>query len=89
LAHVKLINPQDEKGRRIHRMLLEVAEELNVNTIDEIIYSWLMNHPVSIIPIIGTGKIERIKQAVEALNVDMSLEQWYRIYNASTGTELP
>ncbi|MCX6233958.1 MAG: aldo/keto reductase [Bacteroidetes bacterium] len=89
LADGKLINPQEEKGQRIHRILLEVAEELNVNTIDEIIYSWLLNHPASIIPIVGTSKIERIKHAVEALNIDMSLEQWYKIYNASTGTELP
>jgi predicted oxidoreductase len=40
-------------------------------------------------PIVGTGKIERIKEAVEAMNIEMSLEQWYKIYNASTGTELP
>lgn len=89
LAGGKLINPQDEKGQRIHRALLEVAEELNIYPIDKIIYSWLLNHPASIIPIVGTGKIERIKYAVEALNIDMSLEQWYKIYNASTGTELP
>ncbi|MFA4863264.1 MAG: aldo/keto reductase [Bacteroidales bacterium] len=89
LADGKLINPKEEKGQRILRILLEVAEELSVNTIDKIIYSWLLNHPASIIPIVGTSKIERIKHAIEALNIDMSLEQWYKIYTASMGTELP
>jgi len=89
LAKGKLINPRDEKGQRIHDKLLEVAEELDVNSIDKIIYSWLLNHPASIIPIVGTSKIERIKHAVDALNIDMTLEQWYKIYAASTGTELP
>jgi predicted oxidoreductase len=89
LAKGKLINPRDEKGQRIHDKLLEVAGELNVPTIEKIIYSWLLNHPTSIIPIVGTSKIERIKHAVEAVNIDMSLEQWYKIYTASTGKEVP
>ena len=69
--------------------LTEVADELNVGSIDKIIFSWLLKHPASIIPIVGTGKIERIKHAVEALDIDMSLEQWFKIYTASTGKELP
>ncbi|MBC8320910.1 MAG: aldo/keto reductase [Bacteroidetes bacterium] len=88
LAGGKLINPQNEKGQRIYRALSEVAEELNVDILAKIIYSWLLNHPASIIPIVGTGKIERIKFAVEALNINMSLTQWYKIYTASTGKEL-
>jgi len=89
LAGGKLVNPADEKGRRVKQALLQVAEELNVGPVDKIIYSWLLKHPVSIIPVVGSGKIERIRYAIEAINIDMSLEQWYRIYNASTGVELP
>ncbi|MEI7499656.1 MAG: aldo/keto reductase [Bacteroidota bacterium] len=89
LACGKLIDPSEEKGERIRHVLSEIAEELNVIPIEIIIYCWLLKHPASIIPIVGSSKIERIKLAVEALNTDISLEQWYRIYIASTGTELP
>jgi predicted oxidoreductase len=89
LAGGKLLDPRDDKGRRIVRALLEVAEELNITPVDTVIYSWLLKHPASIIPIVGSGKIERIKYAVEALKVDMSLEQWYKILIASRGEELP
>jgi predicted oxidoreductase len=89
LAGGRLMNPHDEKGQKIYQVLSEVAQALNVNTLDKIIYSWLLKHPASIIPIAGTGKIERIKNAVEALNIDMSPEQWYKIYTASTGKDLP
>ena len=89
LAGGRLMNPQDEKGKRIEHALWEVAGELNVNSIDIVIYSWLLSHPASVIPVVGSGRIDRIKCAVEALNLRMSLEQWYKIYNASTGTELP
>lgn len=89
LAWGKLLIPSDLKGERIRRVIEEIAAELGVHPVENIIYSWLLNHPATIMPIVGTGKIERIKEAVEAMNIEMSLEQWYKIYNASTGTELP
>jgi predicted oxidoreductase len=89
LAGGEILMPKGEKGTRIFKSLTEVADELSVDSIDKIIYCWLLKHPASIIPIVGTGKIERIKNAVEALNIDMSLEQWFKIYIASTGKEMP
>jgi predicted oxidoreductase len=89
LAGGKLLNPRDEKESRILQALQEVAEELNVAQVDTVIYSWLLKHPATIMPVVGSGKIERLKQAVEALNLDMSLEQWYRIFIASKGKDLP
>jgi predicted oxidoreductase len=89
LAGGKLYNPRDEKSVRITQALVEVSEELNVTRVDRIIYAWLLKHPASIIPVVGSGKIERIKHAVEALDVEMSLEQWYKIYIAVKGKDLP
>lgn len=89
LAGGKILNPQDEKGQRVLKALQEVATETGELQIDTMAYCWLLNHPVKIIPIIGTSKIERIKNSVKALDVKLSLEQWYKIYNASTGKKLP
>ncbi|MFK5855451.1 MAG: aldo/keto reductase [Bacteroidota bacterium] len=85
----KLLNPKSEKELRLYNCLTEIASEKNINNIETIIYSWLLSHPASIIPIIGTGKIKRIEYAVNAMDIDMTLEQWYRIYKASTGVNLP
>ncbi len=89
LAGGKILNQQDEKGQRILKALQEVADDLGGQQIDALAYSWLLNHPVKIIPIIGTSKIERIKNSVKALSIKLSLEQWFKIYNASTGKKLP
>jgi predicted oxidoreductase len=89
LSGGKLLNPQDEKGSRILKALTEVGKELNISPVDKIIYSWLLKLPVTIIPVVGSGKIERIKFAIEASGVEMSLEQWYKIYIASKGKDLP
>jgi predicted oxidoreductase len=89
MAGGKLADPNDEKGKRILSVILQISEELNSIPVDEVIFAWLFKHPVSIMPVVGSGKIERIKSAVDALTVDMTLEQWYRIYIAAMGKGLP
>jgi len=89
MADGRLVVPTDEKSERIVKVLNEVAEELNVDGIDKIIYCWLFMHPSQIMPINGSGKIDRIKRTVDALNIKMSIEQWSRIFVASRGVVLP
>jgi predicted oxidoreductase len=89
LAGGKLMNPQDEKGNRIFKSLQGVAHELNEDSIEKVVYTWLMKHPSKILPVVGTGKIERLKLAVEAQELEMSLEQWFKIYVAGLGDSLP
>jgi len=89
IAGGKIINPDDKKSERINATLKEIADELKVENIDTIIYSWLLKHPIGILPIVGSGKISRIKNAIAALNINLTDEQWYKIYTASTGVGLP
>jgi len=83
-----LAKPTDEKSERIVKVLREIADEIGVQDIDQIIYAWLYKHPSVIMPINGSGKIERIRRSVEAMNLELSVEQWSRIYVASRGVNL-
>ena len=89
LAGGKLLNPNDKKSEAIFKALIEVAKELNITSISKVIFAWLVNHPAKILPVVGSGKIERIQYAIDALDVNMSTEQWYKIYTASLGEEVP
>lgn len=89
LAGGKLLNPTDEKSKRINKVLIEVANELNINSISQVIYSWILTHPAGILPIVGSGKIERLKNAMDTFKIKLTTEQWYRIYIASTGKNVP
>jgi len=89
LAGGNLLHPNTTKGNSIFSALQEVAEELSVNSLDIVIYSWLFNHPAHIIPVVGTHKINRIQNAIEASSIKMTSEQWLKIYIASVGDELP
>jgi len=88
MAGGRLLNPYDEKGPRVLRVLMQVAEELNVSPVDKVVYAWLLKHPVSMMPVVGSGRIERIGYAAEAAAIGMTLEQWYKIFIAARGKEL-
>jgi len=78
----------DERGVRLLDEIREICREMEVNVLEEVIYAWLLCHPAKIIPVVGSGKTERVRHAVESLDLKMDTEQWYRIYNASRGVDL-
>ena len=88
LAGGSLLNPQDEKSQRIHTALQTVADQIEERDLSKVIYAWLLMHPSHIIPVIGTGKIERLKTAVASLKIELSIEQWFSIYVASQGKDV-
>jgi len=88
LAGGAIFNPKTEKEQRLAAVLKTIAAELNTD-IDQVMYAWLLKHPTGIMPIVGSQHINRIKSAVDALEIELSLEQWYKIYIASKGEDLP
>lgn len=50
--------------------------------------AWLMQHPSGILPVIGTTKEEHLIKCKEALTLTLDRQQWYSIYQASTGTRI-
>lgn len=88
LAFGKIFKPVDEKSKRISDKMNEVAKVMSTS-LDQLIYTWILYHPVKFIPIVGSGKIHRLKLAVDALDIKLSREHWYEIYNASKGHNLP
>lgn len=53
-----------------------------------VILAWLLRHPAGILPIIGSTRPERIKAAVQAVNINYRPEDWYRILQARNGEEV-
>lgn len=89
LAGGEIFNGKGEKAKRLQKALNEVGEELGIKSADEVLYAWLLTHPSSIMPIVGSGKIERIQSAINSLKHKMTPHHWYHIYQASLGHEVP
>jgi len=51
--------------------------------------AWLLRHPSKIVPIIGTTKPARIREAVKATEIELTREEWYRLLVAAQGGPVP
>ncbi|PPA72439.1 aldo/keto reductase [Jeotgalibacillus proteolyticus] len=90
LAGGLLFSKETEKAKRISRALEITAEEIGAGSIDEAIYVWLMSHPAKIMPIVGSGKMERVQAAIRAAAFErLTPHQWYAVYQASLGHDVP
>lgn len=82
LAGGQIFTGKDERSTNVRKVLEELSKDYGVET-DVLVYAWLLKHPVKMMPICGSGKIERVKNAVKALDVELKHEDWYKIYVAS------
>ncbi|KXF80780.1 aldo/keto reductase [Enterovibrio coralii] len=81
----RLFNGNDEQTLRVRTALEQVAAEVGASSVDQVAYAWVMKLPSNPVALIGSGKIERVAEAVEATKISLSHEQWYRIWVASKG----
>jgi predicted oxidoreductase len=51
--------------------------------------AWLLKHPSSIIPLVGSTQPEKIRAAAQASEINLSREEWYRLLEAARGERLP
>ncbi|AHD09844.1 aldo/keto reductase [Phaeobacter gallaeciensis] len=50
--------------------------------------AFLLRHPAQILPVLGTNNLERIKQASDALKVELDRPTWFKLYEAALGREV-
>jgi predicted oxidoreductase len=87
LAGGRLLKAQDEQAQRVRDVLSTLGNERGVS-IATMAYAWLRRHPSRPIPITGSGRIEALREAVAALEVPLSAEDWYRVWQASMNREV-
>jgi predicted oxidoreductase len=58
-------------------------------TPDAIAIAWLLAHPAQIMPVMGTNDLARIKALSKANDVTLDRQDWYELYTAALGNEVP
>jgi len=77
-----------EQTRRIHKCLGSLLEKYSA-TEDQLLLAWILKHPANIHPVVGTTDQIRIKEANNALQINLELEDWFSILVASQGHKVP
>jgi predicted oxidoreductase len=88
LARGRVFTGDDEQARRVRDELTRLAGELGV-AVTTLVFAWLLRHPSRPLPIVGSRRIDSAREAMAALDLRLTPEQWYRVWTASAGHEVP
>ncbi len=79
---------KNEQNDRISKQLEGLCKKYQA-TEDQLLYAWLLKHPSGMHPVVGTSNPERLKKASESTNINLELEDWFLLLEASQGKETP
>lgn len=83
-----MTEPPSQAAQDVARLVAELAREKGVSK-EAIALAWLLRHPAKMQVIIGTTKPERIKASCEADAVELTRDEWYRLFIAGRGDRMP
>lgn len=78
-------------GTAAARLSSKLAELANASGTDAsaVAISWLLHHPVGVLPVMGSNQLDRIHGFHRALDVPMDRQTWYELYELANGHEVP
>ncbi len=51
--------------------------------------AWLLRHPARVLPIVGSTRPDRIREAPQAADLELTRDEWYRLLIAAQGGPVP
>ena len=85
LAGGNLFNGQNDA---VTAALDAIARDRGVD-VSAVAVAWLLAHPSKILPVMGTNNLARISRLSDACDVKLDRQEWYEIYIAALGHEVP
>ena len=81
---------EDEQIQRVNAAIDRIIKRYS-NDIrpDQLLLAWLMKHPSKVLPVVGTARIERLKAAADAVAIELEQEEWFELWEAAMGHEVP
>lgn len=83
----RLFSTSDPQAQRVSAVLTALGESRGAS-LSTMAFAWLLRHPAAPRPITGSGRVQGLQDAVAALQVTLSAEEWYQVLEASRGHEV-
>lgn len=68
--------------------MFQKAGKYNVSH-SQLSLAWLLKHPSRVFPVVGTTKVERLSDAVGALDVELDKQDWFEMLRVAVGSDVP
>lgn len=83
-----LFTGNDERAQRVRAALESLTPKYEASAA-QIALAWLLALPYNPLPVMGTGKTERLREAVDAQKIELGRQDWFTLLVASQGHPVP
>ncbi|MEP3277155.1 MAG: aldo/keto reductase [Stappiaceae bacterium] len=89
LANGRLFRSEEPQAIRVRNALSAIASANGYANIADAALAFVMAHPSCPVPVLGTGRVDRIKSAMKSLDNPMQHQDWYAVLEACRGQPVP
>lgn len=89
LASGRIFTEEDTEQQLRVRAVLDLLGKKYQASADQILLAYLRTHPSGILPVVGTTKTERLLEAWQTRELKLEREEWFMIWRAAAGHEVP
>jgi predicted oxidoreductase len=89
LAGGRLFDTQDDAARRIESCMQNIRDRYAAASRDALAIAWILAHPARPVAVLGTNKIHRIRSAATASELRLDRQDWYALWEAAQGRNIP
>ncbi|MBT8321259.1 MAG: aldo/keto reductase [Eudoraea sp.] len=79
---------KSEQRKRIKKALKPMKKKYKAST-SQLLLAWILKHPAKAFPVVGTTNKNRLKESMEAVDLELELEDWFTLLTASQGHKVP
>jgi len=83
----KFLAGENEASRRVLDGLHQYGQRYHASP-SQLLLAWLLKHPSSLFPVIGTTKPERIAESVKSLDIGLDRQDWFDMLKWVTGKDV-
>lgn len=84
----KPLQPGHEGGNQVSQQAIPLMEKYGID-FSQLLLAWLLHHPASIFPVVGTSKPARLTDAAKALDIRLDRQDWFQLLQWARGHEVP
>ncbi|MDJ0684274.1 MAG: aldo/keto reductase [Alphaproteobacteria bacterium] len=89
LAGADLLTGTSERHKAVRDVMEGMLEETGAETIVQLALAFILRHPSKPLPILGSMKMDRLRSMIAAERITLTRQQWFSIWQASAGREVP
>lgn len=78
----------EPRVRSAASLVAELADAKGVRP-EAVALAWVLRHPAPVLPVVGSTNPQRIAASAEALEVDLSRDEWYLLLEVARGIPMP